>query len=109
MKKVSLKNLESDGWNISGDDRNNIADRQSKIADSKTLRLIADSMEGIKASINKVALSSESDQIEKLLNTHFELIKQLFEQLEAKSFDYRFDVKRKDGQIDQVFARHIDG
>jgi hypothetical protein len=105
MKKVSLKNLESDGWNISGDDRDNIADRQSKIADSKTLRLIADSMKKIQESMNKTA--PKPNNIEPLLDTHFKLIKQLFDQLETKSSDWQFDVKRKDGFIDQVFARRV--
>jgi hypothetical protein len=105
----TLKEIEASGKKIPQEIKFRVLAQQSRTLDSKTLNLIADSMDGIKESIDKVALSSESDRIEKLLNTHFELIKQLFGQLEARSFDYRFDVKRKDGRIDQVFARHIDG
>jgi len=100
MRKKTIEELDAGGYKILNRDK--ILSQKSKLADNKTLRLIADSMDGIKKAIDKVAASSESDHMETLLNTHFSLVKRLFDKVEKPEIKSLTFERNKNGLISKA-------
>lgn len=101
MKSKTLEELEADGWEVSDEDRDRILTQKSRLAHNKALVAIAISMDRIKKSIDNISLSSDSEKIEALLNTHFALINRLIKPPEAEIKSLTFE-RNKDGLISQA-------
>jgi flagellin-specific chaperone FliS len=131
MKKT-LKDLESDGWEISPSDRDKILSQKNKEKLNKSIEKIADSVEKLAASLNKVKGASENSNalietlislqknknsdnskalIETLIKHQKELIaayakKQVVVKEEKKKWDFTVE-RGRDNYISKILAEEI--
>jgi hypothetical protein len=109
MKKISLKKLEAlekEGWEVSKSDKNAMS---TQLGVTKAAIAIAVSLENIKVAIDKApSLLPKTENIGLLLDNHYKLVSDLIN-VEKDPVEWEFDVKRKNGFIDKVMVKQING
>jgi hypothetical protein len=113
MKKKSIKDLDSikkDGWIISEEDLEKIADRKSGIDFKKSVSVLSESISKFTDASMK-SQKENNDKIELIIKAQATFIKTVFEnlgKLNTTGKNWEFDVKRnKSGFISKIYAKQL--